>query len=412
MSEKNLLGKKFDTFCIHAGHERDEQRAHLTPIYASSTYTMDNADYGVELFTGQRKAHVYGRFGNPNTQEVEHKIAALEAYNIKNPDGTPLELKAILHASGMGAISTGILSNVKSGEKILSHYSLYGGTQELFDKTLPNFGISYVLHNLKNADELEQIFIENKELKLLYLESPANPSLNCVDIEMLCALAHKYQVKVLCDNTFATPYLQQPFALGADFVVHSTTKYLNGHGTAVGGILLGKDVNFMNTVVTKQHRLLGANANAFDAFLLTQGIKTLALRMEKHCSNAEKLAAFFATHNKIEKVNYLGLASHPDYALAQKQMKHPGAMMSIVLKGNFNTAKQFIDHLQLSTHAVSLGTLDTLVSHPASTTHFGVPEQIKIASGINDTLVRISVGLENIEDLMLDFKTALEACTI
>ncbi len=245
----------------------------------------------------------------------------------------------------------------------------------------------------------------------MYIETPANPTLRCVDLKSLCELAKKYKVKTICDNTFATPYLQQPFAFGADFIIHSTTKYLNGHGTAIGGILLGHDLAFMNSKATKFHRLLGANGNPFDAFLLTIGVKTLSLRMEKHCSNAEKLATFLESHAAVEKVNYLGLESHADFTLAKKQMKHAGGMMSFEVKGGFENGKRFIDNLKLCTHAVSLGTLDTLVSHPSSTTHFGVTAEIKKKSEITEGLIRVSVGLEDIEDIIYDFNQALNQCT-
>ncbi len=397
--------QSFNTACIHAGQKHDAHRSHLTPIYASSTYTMDDAQYGADIFTGKQEGYVYGRFGNPNTNEVEDKIAALETH------GLDIEAKAILHASGMAAISTAILVNVTAGKKVLSHFSLYGGTQELVDKVLPPLHIESILVDFQDLDLVEEQLKNDKDIAVLYIETPANPTLRCVDVKALCDLAKKYDVKTICDNTFASPYLQQPFALGADFIIHSTTKYLNGHGTAIGGILLGRDVEFMSTKVTKHHRLLGANGNAFDAFLLNNGVKTLALRMEKHCSNAEKLAAFLETHPAIEKVNYLGLPTHPDFELAKKQMKHAGGMMSFEIKGGFENGKTFIDNLQLCTHAVSLGTLDTLVSHPASTTHFGVTKEMKLKSEITEGLIRVSVGLEDADDIIEDFEQALSKCT-
>lgn len=404
MSEKKKRG--FDTDCIHAGQQADAHRSHLTPIYASSTYTMDNAQYGADLFTGKRNGYVYGRFGNPNMTEVEDKIAALETY------GLDMEVRSLLHSSGMAAISTCILSNMSAGQKILSHFSLYGGTQEIMDKVLPPLNVEAILIDFQNLKEVEEVLKRTKDIGLMYIETPANPTLRCVDIEALCMLAIKYDVKTICDNTFATPYLQQPFALGVDFVVHSTTKYLNGHGTAIGGVLLGKDVAFMDNTVLKHHRLLGGNSNGFDAYLLSNGVKTLALRMEKHCANAETIAAYLEQHDKVELVNYLGLQSHPDYELAKKQMKHAGGMMSFELKGGFENGKTFIDNMKLCVHAVSLGTLDTLVSHPASTTHFGVTQEMKDKSGITEGLIRVSVGLENVEDIIADLEQALAKCTI
>ncbi|MGL5946173.1 MAG: trans-sulfuration enzyme family protein, partial [Sediminibacterium sp.] len=220
-------------------------------------------------------------------------------------------------------------------------------------------------------------------------------------------IAKKFGKLVSVDNTAATPYLQQPFAMGVDFVMHSTTKFLNGHGTAIGGILLGKDIEKMNGPIWKLHVLLGGNSNPFDAFLLTQGLKTLELRMDRHCHNAQELANFFAQHPAIEKVNYCGLPSHPDYAIAVKQMKHAGALMSVELKGGLIAGQTFVDRLQVAVKAISFGTPDTLVSHPASMSHKGLTKEERLAYDITDGLIRISVGIENIEDLLSDFEQAL-----
>jgi len=239
------------------------------------------------------------------------------------------------------------------------------------------------------------------------LETPANPTLQCVDIESICKIAHAHGVKVSVDNTVATPYLQQPFALGADFVFHSATKFLNGHGSALNGVLLGKDLAFMNTKAWKWHVLLGGNSNAFDSYLLIQGMKTLEIRMERHCSNAAKVAQFLDKHAAIEKVNYTGLSSHPAHAIASKQMKQHAPLISFELKGGIEAGKIFIDALEVCTRAVSLGTVDTLVSHPATMTHYGIPREERIKYGITDGLIRMSVGIENYEDLEADLAQAL-----
>ena len=220
-------------------------------------------------------------------------------------------------------------------------------------------------------------------------------------------MAKQYGKLTACDNTFATPYLQQPFRFGIDFVIHSTTKFLNGHGTAIGGVLVGTDIEFMNTKATKTHRLLGGNSNAFDAFLLTNGMRTLEVRMQRHCENAMKVAEFLDAHPAISKVNYNGLSTHPDYAVSQKQMKHPGAMMSFELEGGFDAGVQFMNKLQMCTRTVSLGTCDTLLSHPASMSHSSVPRENRLEYGITDGLIRLSVGIENIEDILADFGQAL-----
>lgn len=405
MSVKQPQG--FGTACIHAGYHMEEHHSHITPIYASSTYLFDSPEHAVDLFTGKEKGFIYGRFGNPTIAQCEEKIAALEAYGLLNEQQEPLALKAILHASGMAAIATLVMSNVKQGEKVISHLSLYGGTQELIDKVLPSCGIETCLLDMKHLDAVEDMLRKDDTIKLMYLETPANPTLQCVDLQALITLAHQYHCKVAVDNTFATPYLQQPFRFGADFVVHSTTKFLNGHGTAIGGVLIGRDLEMMNTKVTKHHRLLGANSNAFDAFLLTNGMKTLELRMERHCANAEKVAAFLDQHDKVDFVNYLGLAKHPDAALCQQQMRHAGALLSFEIKGGLDGGKEFLRRLKVCTHAVSLGTCDTLISHPASTTHTGVARELRIQSGITDGLIRMSVGLENAQDILDDLAQAL-----
>jgi methionine-gamma-lyase len=412
MSDKKnkINANGFGTTCIHGGFQKEEHNAHITPIYASSTYIFDSAEQAAEIFTGAQQGYVYGRFGNPTITAVEEKIAALETHGISKKDGSNLQAKAILHASGMAAISTLFLSLLKSGDAIISHNSLYGGTQEFVDKVLPNNKIETIIGDLRDLQIAKKIFNENKNATLLYLETPANPTLQCVDLAALCELAHAHNMLVAVDNTFATPYLQQPFAFGADFIIHSTTKFLNGHGTAIGGILIGTDLEFMKTKATKHHRLLGANTNAFDAFLLNNGIKTLEIRMEKHCANAMQVAQFLNSHSKVEKVNYLGLENNVDYLLAQKQMQHAGALLSFELKGGIDAGRKFLNEVQLCTHAVSLGTCDTLVSHPASTTHVGVKMEDRTRSGITDGLIRMSVGIENIEDILLDLRQSLEKC--
>ena len=400
--------KGFSSTAVHAGQQADPNYAHLTPIYASSTYYFDTAEQGMQRFAGEEDGYIYSRWGNPNLNEAADKIAALESFGLTDTDGKPLVLKGILHASGMAALSTMILSTLKTGDAILSHYSLYGGTQELIDKVLPRFGVKAIIEDLRDLNKAADVIKHNSNIRMLYIETPANPTMQCVDIEALTQLAHQHNIVVACDNTFATPYLQQPFKYNVDFVIHSTTKFLNGHGTAIGGIWIGKDIEFMNTIGTKTHRFIGGNSNPFDAFLLVQGIKTLELRMDKHCTNVMQVASFLNAHNTIEKVYYAGLEDHPDYTIAQKQMKHPGAMLSFELKGGFAAGKHFINKLQMCTSAVSLGTCDTLVCHPASTTHYGITKAQREVFGITDGLVRMSIGIENIEDILEDVEQALK----
>jgi methionine-gamma-lyase len=405
MADKsNIPG--MDTVCLHGGHKEESNRAHLTPIYASSTYTFESAEQAIAVFRGEEKGYIYGRWGNPTITEAEEKIALLEAYGLKGKNGNQLELKAILHASGMAAICTMLLGNLKAGQKIITHYSLYGGTHELVEKILPGLGIESVIVDFHDLARVEEAIKADKTIGLMHIETPANPTLQCVDIEELCSLGKRNGLTVCVDNTFATPYLQQPFRYDVDYVMHSTTKFLNGHGTAVGGIVIGRDMEKMNSSVTKMHRLLGGNSNAFEAFLLTNGLRTFTLRMERHCSNAEQVASYLDKNPHVAKVNYLGLTSHPDHSTAMKQMKHAGAMLSFELKGGFDAGVRFIDKLKLCTNAVSLGTCDTLVSHPASTTHVGVDREKRLAFGISDGLIRMSVGIENIADILNDLEQA------
>jgi methionine-gamma-lyase len=399
--KKNKL-KGWGSVAIHSGHQKDPLYAHLTPIYASSTYIFDSAEQGMHRFTGQEQGYIYGRWGSPSISEAEEKIAALETF------GLDIEAKAILHASGMAAITTLLMSTLSQGEKILSHFSLYGGTDELVHRILPRFGVSAVIEDLRDLQKAEEALKADPSIKMVYLETPANPTIQCVDIAALSALAKKYNCIVACDNTFATPYLQQPFALGADFIVHSTTKFLNGHGTAIGGVLIGKDVERMKGPIMKFHKTTGANSNAFDSFLLVQGMKTLEVRMEKHCANGQKVAEFLSTHKNVQQVNYTGLASHPDFAIANKQMRHAGALLSFEVKGGLQGGINFMNKLNFCTRAVSLGTCDTLLSHPASMTHFSVPKEEKEKYGITEGLIRLHVGIETVEDILNDLDQALQ----
>ena len=400
--DKNFPVTGFSSLAIHAGHEQDPNYAHLTPIYASSTYVFDDAEQGMRRFSGQEEGYIYSRWGNPTMAEAENKIAAMESF------GLGFEVKGILHSSGMAAISTLLLATLKSGDKILSHFSLYGGTQEILNRILPPLGIEPIIVDLRNLSLAEDTLKANPGIKMIYIETPANPTIQCVDIEELTLLGKKYGALVACDNTFATPYLQQPFRFGVDFVVHSTTKFLNGHGTIIGGIFLGKDIEFMKTQATKIHRLLGGNSNSFDAFLLVNGMKTLEVRMDRHCHNAMEVAGFLDGHEAVAKVNYNGLASHPDYFTASKQMRHPGAMMSIELKGGLKSGITMMNKLKLCTRTVSLGTCDTLLCHPASMTHAGVPKEQREKYGITDGLIRMSIGMENIQDILADLDQALK----
>jgi methionine-gamma-lyase len=405
MPKKKYTG--FSSVAVHSGHTPDANNSHLTPIYASSTYVFDTAEQGMRRFSEEEKGYIYSRWGNPTMNEAEEKISALETFGVNDKNGDPLKVKTILHSSGMAGLSTLLMGNLKAGDKILTHFSLYGGMQELLEKVMPGLGIETIIVDLRDLNKAEEEIKKDKKIKMLYLETPANPTIQCVDIDELTKLGKQHDLIVAVDNTFATPYLQQPFKYGVDYVFHSTTKFLNGHGTAIGGAISSPHIKHMETRMTKVHRLLGGNSNPFDAFLLVQGMKTLEVRMERHCHNAVEVAGFLEQHPAIEKVNYLGLASHPDHYTSIKQMSHPGAMLSFELKGGLEAGKTFINNLQMCVRAVSLGTCDTLLSHPASMTHYGVPKEKRVKYGITDGLIRMSVGIENIADILNDLDQAL-----
>ncbi|MEO6721716.1 MAG: aminotransferase class I/II-fold pyridoxal phosphate-dependent enzyme [Ferruginibacter sp.] len=409
MESNNFKLSGISSVALHTAGHRNAEYAHLTPIYATSTFTFDTARQGMERFAGEDKSRIYGRWGNPTFTAAEETIAALEAFGLTNDKGEPLQLKALLHASGQAAMTTLFMGNLKAGDAVLSHYSLYGGTHELFHKVLGDAGIHTVIVDMRNHNEVEDALKNNSAIKMVHIETPANPTTQCVDIAAITTISKRFGLIVSVDNTFATPFLQQPFKYGVDFVVHSTTKFLNGHGTSIGGILIGNDIELMKSKMWKWQGLLGGNTSPFDAFLLMNGLKTLEIRMERHCSNAVDVAKYLSGHSAIEKVNYVGLDSHPDHAIAIKQMRHPGALMSFEVKGGIEAGKQFIDRLQMCVRAVSLGTVDTLVSHPASMSHMGLSSEERLKFGITDGLIRLSVGIENIADIINDFEQALNA---
>lgn len=409
--DKNFPLSGWGSVAVHGGHTQDPLYAHLVPIYASSTFVYDEAEQGMRRFSGKEEGYIYSRWGNPTFTEAENKIAALETFGIEQ-NGSPMRAKGILHASGMAAITTLLLSNLKAGDKILTHYSLYGGTEEIITKVLPALGITAIIADLRDVNIAAEHIKKDKAIKLLYIETPANPTIQCVDIEALSKLAKENNLITACDNTFATPYLQQPFRFGIDFIVHSTTKFLNGHGTSIGGILLGRDIEFMRTRAYVMAKTLGGSANPFDAFLLINGMKTLEIRMDRHCHNALEVAKLLEKHPAVAKVNYTGLVDHPDHKTAMKQMRHPGAMLSFELKKGLQGGIDFMNKLKMCVRTVSLGTCDTLLSHPASMTHYSVPKEEKEKYGITDGLIRMNVGIENVQDIIADLDQALNSESI
>jgi methionine-gamma-lyase len=392
----------FDSLCVKEVEDPRTTKPHVLPIYATSSFVFDSIDQGINIFSGKEEGHGYSRYGNPTIEAVAEKIAQLETY------GLDMEAKALMFSSGMSAISTLMMGSLRYGQKILTQGNLYGGTTELFTKVLQPLGIYTVMTDLSNLELVEQLIQEEGDIGMIYFETPANPTLACVDIEGLCNIAGHYGIKTAIDNTFCTPYLQQPFAFGVDFIVHSTTKYLNGHGNSIAGALVGKDIDFMKEHIWKVMKLAGTNCNAWDAWLVHNGLKTLALRMDRHSSNAMAVSNFLENHSKVAKVNYVGLPSHPDHAIAKRQMRQFGGMLSFELKGGLQDGINFMNQIKMCTLAPTLGDVDTLILHPASSSHINIPEKIRKDNGITDGLIRMSIGIENANDIIADLNQALE----
>jgi len=407
---KNTNYKKgFHSICVK-DPTIDGLSSHVPPIYATSTFTYEDLDAAFDFFKngGKNKdVFTYSRLGNPTVKFVADKMAALESYALKNENGDDLKAYGMLFASGMAAISAAILANVKTGDKIITQGNLYGTTNELLISHLKDFGVETIHVDLKDLNFVEDAIINDEKIKLLYIETPANPTLECYDLDALAAIAQNLNIKTIVDNTFVTPYFQQPLKYGIDFVVHSSTKFLNGHGTGTSGVLVGKDEEFMNTKIYGLQKMIGGICSPFEAFLLNNGVKTLPLRMEQHQKNAMVLATFLQQHPKVSKVNYLGLENHEDHVLAKDQMTGFGGMLSFELKDGLEAGMNFMRAIEFCTLTASLGTADTLVTHPASTSHVNVNKEQRLQNGITDGLIRISVGLENIEDIIADFEQAL-----
>ena len=386
--------------------ERPDNRTtapHVLPIYATSSFAFDDINQGIEIFKNIESGHVYSRYANPTVDTVAAKIADLETH------GLGLEASAVMTSSGMSAISTLLLGVLKTGDKILTQGNLYGGTTELLTAVFGQFGVETVLTDLRDLNKVESALQHDKKIKLLYCETPANPTLACVDIRALAEIAHRHGALCAIDNTFSTPLLQQPFAHGVDFIIHSTTQYLNGHGNSTAGIIVGLDKTLMRKNVWKAMKLVGTNCSPFEAWLTHNGMKTLALRMERHCSNALVLAEFLEKHPAVERVNYPGLPSHPDHELAKHQMRGGfGGMLSFELKGGLEAGIACMNRIQFCTLAPTLGDVDTLILHPASSSHIAVPKEIREQNGITDGMIRVSVGIENVGDIVADLAGAIE----
>lgn len=391
----------FASLCVKKLDLPEHNSPQQLPLVLSSSFAFDTIEQGIDIFTGKDEGFVYSRYGNPTIEAVTRRLEALEGFDL------PLELQGYMTSSGMAAIHLVLISLLKPGDQVLTQANLYGGTTELLIKVLGEQDIVPVFTDLGNLEQVEKELQNNKRIRALYMETPTNPTLTCLDIEGLTRLAADKGIKTIVDNTFSTPYLQQPFRYGVDFVIHSTTKYLNGHGTGIAGVVIGRDTPFMKERFWPVLKLTGATCNPFDAWLVGNGIRTLPLRMERHNTNAMALAKALSDHDQVERVNYPGLEDHPSHALASRQMTGFGGMLSFHVLGGQSEALQVMNRLKLASLAPTLGDVDTLVLHPATSSHLKVAADVREAQGITEGLIRVSVGLEGTDDLVQDFVQAL-----
>lgn len=384
----------FGTKAIHGGKMKDTQYGALTmPIYQTSTFEFDCCEQGGRRFAGEEKGYIYTRLGNPSISAVENKVALLEGGEA-----------CAAASSGMGAVSACLWSIAGADKHILADETLYGCTFALLNHGMTRYGVEVTF---VDTSDLEQVKANLKENTVcVYLETPANPNLKISDIQAVAELAHAYNpaIQVVCDNTFASPYLQRPLELGADVVIHSATKYLNGHGDVIAGFVVGTEAFINEVKMFGLKDMTGATLGPFEAFLIMRGLKTMEIRMERHCANAKKVAEYLVKQEKVERVYYPGLETHPGYEIAKKQMQDFGAMISFEVKGGKEGGMKFVNSLSMIPIAVSLGDAETLVQHPASMTHSVYTEEELKAAGISAGLIRLSVGLENAEDIIADLE--------
>ena len=392
---------RFESLAVREWPDPKTTPPHILPIYATSSFAFEDIQQGMRIFSQQEPGHTYSRYGNPTTDATASKIAALESF------GSPIEAFAVMTNSGMAAVHVLITGLLKAGDKILSQPNVYGGTTELLQKVITNRNIEIVYADLGDPDKIDTLLKADEAIRLIYLETPANPTLACIDIATLTAIAKKHKRWTAIDNTFATPYLQKPLLYGVDFVIHSTTKYLNGHGNSIAGVIIGQDGDLFRSHIWNTMKLTGANCSPFEAWLVYQGMKTLALRMDKHCSNALLIATTLENHPEVSVVNYPGLASHPQHEVAKKQMKAFGGMLSFELKQGYEKAISTMNRLKFCSLAPTLGDVDTLILHPASSSHLRVAPELRKQAGISDGLIRVSVGIEDPQDILDDLLQAM-----
>jgi cystathionine beta-lyase len=378
---------KFNTLTIHGNQHHDPTTgAVMPPIYQTSTYAQESP--------GKHKGYEYSRTGNPTRHALEEAFAALEGGNF-----------GLAFGSGLAAIDA-ILKLFIPGDEIIATNDLYGGTYRLFTKVYENFGLIFHFVDMQNIENIESKI--NSKTKLIWIETPTNPMLNIIDIQKVVSIAKNRNILLAVDNTFATPFLQQPLVMGADIVMHSATKYLGGHSDVVMGALVLKDKNLAEKLYFIQNAS-GAVCGPMDSFLVLRGIKTLHVRMQRHCENGRTIAEYLDQHPKVEKVYWPGLENHPNHEIAKNQMKDFGGMMSFTIKGNRKEdAIKFVEQVKIFTLAESLGGVESLCGHPATMTHASIPKEEREKTGVTDSLIRLSVGIEDAEDLIQDLRQALE----
>lgn len=383
-----------DTLLIHEGYDTKEHQGSLAvPLYQTSTYAFENAQQGENRFSGEVAGPIYSRLGNPTVHVLEDRMTALE-----KGEGT------LAFGSGMAAVSAVLVHVTKAGDHVLCSRGIYGCTFGLLNIFEEKYNITHDLVQMRTEEEIEASI--RPETVCIYIETPINPTMELVNIEAVVKVAKRHNLRVIVDNTFSSPYLQNPLVLGVDFVLHSATKYINGHGDVIAGLLVGNDKEEMETIRLSIQKDYGGIISPFDAWLLIRGLKTLAIRMERHTSNAEKIIAYLKSEEMIDKIYYPFDPENPQYEIAKRQMSAGGGLISFTIKGSKEDAQKFLDHLSLIKIAVSLGDAETLIQHPATMTHSSVPLEERAAMGISDELLRMSVGLEHAEDLINDLKDA------
>jgi methionine-gamma-lyase len=399
------------TLVNHYAEGGQPYHAHVMPIYQTSLFSFPNHATGVAIYNGSLEGYTYTRVGNPNLDHFASKVARLEAVDIIRKKGdlqTENLVAGKAFASGMAAISSAILARVKAGDVIISQESLYSHAFNFLSDIAPRMGIKIVWVKDTSASGWESALRTNPDAKLIYAETPTNPTMLVVNLARVAELAHNYGCWLMVDNTFATPYCQRPLTLGADVVVHSTTKYLSGHGVIIGGIVISTHLDYMRKEIPLIMNTLGGAPSPFDTWLANLGLKTFELRMQRHCENAMAVARFLQGHPAVAQVHYPGLESDENHAIAVEQMHAFGGMLSFDLEGGLQAGEKLMNRLKLITLGVSLGNVDSLIQHPASMTHFSVPPAERKKMGISDGLVRFSVGIENIDDILADLESALE----